>query len=164
MLAAMNDMTGMNDQTESTTTAGPAWLSYPPFYALLGPTLEVLADGRCEISLAPRAELGNSKGDLHGGVIASLFDLAMSQAVRSVYAGRGEKINVSTIGLTVNYLAPSKGSVRVIAQALRPGASIAYAEAEALNEEGESVARVSGNYRIIRPKPGDGPRTIKAKP
>ena len=160
-------MTDKTDTADSSNASRPAWLSYPPFYALLGPTLELLADGRCEISLAPRAELGNSKGDLHGGVIASLFDLAMSQAVRSVYAGRGEKINVSTIGLTVNYLAPSKGTVRVIAQALRPGASIAYAEAEALNEAGESVARVSGNYRIIRPKPSDGrdgPKTIKAKP
>lgn len=142
----------------------PAWLSYPPFYEFLGPTLEVLADGRCEVSLAPRRELGNSKGDLHGGAIASLFDLAMSQAVRSVYVAKGENINVSTIGLTVNYLAPSKGTVRVIAQALRPGASIAYAEAEALNADGDSVARVSANYRIIRPKPGDGPKTIKAKP
>jgi len=133
--------------------AGPAWLSCPPFYQWLDPRLEQLGGGRCELSLAPRPELGNSKGDLHGGAIAALFDIAMSQAVRSAYA---DKINVSTIGLTVNYLATSQGTVRISAQALRPGSTIAYAEVEALNAAGECVARASGNYRIIRPKPRAG--------
>ncbi len=123
------------------------WRSYPPFYGFLGAELERLQDGECVLVLAPRAELGNSKGDLHGGAIASLLDIVLSQAVRSAYT---ERINVSTISMTVNFLAPTTGWARATGKVLRAGASIAYAEGEVVNEKGELVSRISGTYRIIR--------------
>ena len=125
------------------------WRSYPPFYAWLGAQLERLQDGECIVRLDPRAELGNSKGDLHGGAIAALLDITLSQAVRSAYS---EVVNVSTISMTINYLAPTVGVARASGKVLRAGASIAYAEGEAVNQQGEVVSRISATYRIIRAK------------
>lgn len=127
----------------------PAWLSHPPFYDWLGATLLQLGSGRCVLRLEPRGALGNSKGDIHGGATASLLDIAMSQAVRSSYADR---VNVSTISLTINYLATAAGAIQATAVALRPGATIAHAEVEATDLQGQAVARATAIYRIIRAK------------
>ena len=81
--------------------------------------------------------------------IASMMDITLSQAVRSAYPSG---INVSTISMTVNYLAPSQGNALSHAQVIRAGHSIAYAEGDVKNEAGDIVCRVSGSYRIIRPK------------
>jgi len=125
------------------------WLSHAPFYDHLGLHVVDIGDGEASLMLAPSTALGNSKGDLHGGAIASMMDITLSQAVRSAYP-RG--VNVSTISMTVNYLAPFQGKAISHGQVIRAGGSIAYAEGGVRNESGDIVCRVSGSYRIIRPK------------
>jgi uncharacterized protein (TIGR00369 family) len=126
------------------------WLSYSPFHKMINMELERLEHGECVIRMAPRPEMSNAKGDLHGGMIASLLDISMSQAARSTQPDPLQ-IKVSTITLTVNYLSPSTGVVTVTAKVVRAGASICYVEAEAINAKGEIVAHATGTFRIIRP-------------
>jgi len=125
------------------------WLSHAPFYDHLGLHVLDIGDGVASLMLTPSTALGNSKGDLHGGAIASMMDITLSQAVRSAYP---QGINVATISMTVNYLAPSQGKAISHGRVIRSGGSIAYAEGDVKNESGDIVCRVSASYRIIRPK------------
>jgi uncharacterized protein (TIGR00369 family) len=125
------------------------WISHAPFYDHLGLEVLHIGDGEASLMLPPKNDLGNSKGDLHGGAIASMMDITLSQAVRSAYP---KGFNVSTISMNVNYLSPSKGKAVSHGKVIRSGGSIAYAEGEVKNETGEIIARVSASYRIIRPK------------
>ena len=124
------------------------WRSFAPFYEHLGLKLQSLADGRAVIDLPYVAHFGNSRGEVHGGVVASLLDIALSQAVRSTLEG---PTNVATISMTVNYLAPAVGVLRCTGTVVRGGRSVAFAEGEVIDENGHAVCRATGTYRILRP-------------
>jgi acyl-coenzyme A thioesterase PaaI-like protein len=52
--------------------------------------------------------------------------------------------------MTVNYLEASQGALTVTARVVRAGKTVAYAEAEAVNEAMGLMAKVSATFRIIR--------------
>jgi uncharacterized protein (TIGR00369 family) len=125
------------------------WRSSPPFYQHLGLRLEALADGRSAIRLPFRKDFGNSRGEVHGGAIASLLDAAMSQAVRSNLE-LGAK--VATISLTLNYLAPAHGDLLAKGAVVKGGRSVVFAEAEVSDERGTLVCRASATFRVLPAK------------
>jgi uncharacterized protein (TIGR00369 family) len=139
----------MKSGSDSRTVAGAPlkWRSYPPYYAHIGATLERLDEGECVLRLAPRPELANTKGDIHGGAIASLLDMVLSQAVRSGY---DPAFNVATISLNINYLATGNGELRAVGKLIRAGTTIAYLEGEITRPDGAICARAAATYRIIR--------------
>ena len=106
--------------------------------------------GRSEVALDLSDTRRNYKGEAHGGLIAALMDIAMARAVRSADA---DVWGLSTISMTVNFLAPGRGALVARGQMVRGGATIAVAEAEVDGEDGGQVARASAIFRIIR----DGP-------
>ena len=116
----------------------------------LGVTRIAAAEGRSEVALDLAEATRNYKGEAHGGLIAALMDIAMARAVRSADA---DVWGLSTISMTVNFLAPGRGALVARAQIVRGGATIAVAEAEVDGEDGGQVARASAIFRIIR----DGP-------
>ena len=124
-------------------------LSHAPFYDHLDLKVMNIGNGIASLMLMPNSNLGNSKGDLHGGAIAAMLDITLSQAVRSAYP---KGINVSTVSMTVNYLSPSQGKAISLGQVIRNGGTLAYAEGDVRNEKDEVVCRVSATYRIIRTK------------
>ena len=125
------------------------WRSSPPFYEHLGFRLDALADGRSEIRLPFQKHFGNSRGEVHGGAVASLADAAMSQAVRSTVEP-GAKI--ATISLTLNYLAPAHGELTCRGRVVKGGRSVAFAEAEVSDARGTAVCRATATYRLLPPK------------
>lgn len=135
------------------TPGAPEWRSFPPFYAHLDLQLRALAGGECVIDLPYAAHFGNSRGEVHGGIVASVLDIALSQAVRSALS---EAADVATISMTVSYLAPAKGVLRCSGKVIRSGRSIAFTEGEAVDEQGVAVCRVVGTYRILRARPRTG--------
>jgi uncharacterized protein (TIGR00369 family) len=119
---------------------------FPPYYEYLGIQLEEGAS----VSLLSRPELTNSRGAVHGGAVASLLDAALARAIRgTVPPGTG----LATIDMSVHFLTPAV-SPSIIAQGkvLRVGGTVAYAEAEAITEEGVVVAHAVGSYRLRRPR------------
>lgn len=132
---------------ESSTRA--QWRSNPPFYRHLGLELEALADGKSSIRLPFRKEYGNTRGEVHGGAIATLVDAAMSQAVRStVELGA----RVATISMTVNYMAPAVGDLLCKGAVVRGGRSLMFVEAEVIDSAGNVVCRASATYRAAPAK------------
>jgi len=124
------------------------WRSSPPFYEHLGLKLDALADGRSAMRLPFQKHFGNSRGEVHGGAVASLADAAMSQAVRSTVE-IGAKI--ATISLTLNYLAPAHGELTCKGAVVKGGRSVAFAEAEVTDERGAAVCRATATYRLLPP-------------
>jgi uncharacterized protein (TIGR00369 family) len=133
---------------ESKTPAAQ-WRSSPPFYQHLGLVLDELADGRSAIRLPFQKHFGNTRGEMHGGAVAALVDAAMSQAVRSTIPPGS---SVATITMTLNYLAPAFGELTCKGTVVRGGKSVAFVEAEVIDEKGNAVCRGSATFRIMLPK------------
>lgn len=135
---------------QQTPFAGAAtWRSYPPFYAHLGLELEELAAGKCVIRLPYAAHFGNTRGEVHGGIVASVLDITLSQALRTTIEGPAD---VATIAMTVSYLAPAVGVLKCHGGVIRGGRSIGFVEGEVIDEKGHAVSRATATYRILRPR------------
>lgn len=121
----------------------------PPFHALLRPQA-VAADageGTVEIRLPYRDEFRRAPGEAgyHGGVIATLIDLAGHAAV-AVKVGR----MAPTIDLRIDYLrAPAGGDLIARGKLLRAGRSIARADVEIIDATDKVVAVGRGTYSTL---------------
>lgn len=122
-----------------------------PYYRLLGVKTEsVDASGAATLRLDSRPDLENSRGDIHGGVVASLLDAAMGVAVRAALT-QGE--GATTVSLTVNYLEPGRGSLIARGRVVRSGRTLASTEAKVTDASGREVAHAVGTMRIIARTP-----------
>lgn len=127
------------------TTEG--WFNSPAFQHHLGVVTLEMADGRSLLRYAFRPEHGNRKGDVHGGVLATLIDLATSQAIRSLAP---DIAGLSTINMTVNYLESAHGALVARGRALKVGRTIAVAEATCETEDGTVAVQATATFRVIR--------------
>src|SRR5262245_61623120 len=117
-----------------------------PFYAK--------RQGR-EISLGLRIEERhlNSRGTCHGGLLATLADIALGYACVAAAEEGGGK-NFVTIDLSVEYMASTRAGdwlyseVRVLNVDTRTAAAAGH-----LMVDGQPVARVSANFRMARQRP-----------
>ena len=79
-------------------------LASQPFSMLLGAELLDLAEGRAEFRIPIRAELKQQYGFVHGGVISSAADNALTYAGGTVLGTA-----VVTSGFTIDFLRPATG-------------------------------------------------------
>ena len=128
--------------------SAPEWRSFPPFYEHLGLRLKSLGGGKAVVELPYAKHVGNSRGEVHGGIAASLLDITLSQAVRSTLDGA---TNVATISMTMSYLAPAVGVLTCTGTVVRAGGTVAFAEGEVVDEKGTAVSRAVATFRILRP-------------
>lgn len=118
-----------------------------PFIADLGIRLDRAEDGEAEVSVDIPHRLTNRVGGAHGGVIASVIDVVMAQAVRSRLP-KGKL--VATVEMKVNYLAPGRSAaIRATARAVRVGGTLGTATAEVFDGAGALLAVGSGTYRVL---------------
>ena len=118
-----------------------------PFFDLLGLRVEDVAPNFCRMRLPFRPELQQAGGLVHGGAIASLL---ASAGVIAIKAGVESEIRgIPTITMTVNYLAPARGTdVLAEAKIIRRGRSIVFAEVRALSSSGELLATAQIVYKF----------------
>jgi uncharacterized protein (TIGR00369 family) len=117
----------------------------PPFHDVLRPQpVSVDADGTVVVRLPFRPEFrrGRESPFYHGGVIASLVDIAAHAAI-AVGVGR----TVPTIDLRIDYLrAAPAGDLRATGKILIVGRSIGRADVEVRSAEGKVVAVGRGAF------------------
>jgi len=119
-----------------------------PLAALLGvETLEVSSD-RVRVGLPYRPEV-TTVGDLvHGGAIAALVDVAATAAFWTG-ADLARHPRGTTIGFTVNFLAPARGADLVAeARVVQRGRSICVGEVTVEGADGRAVARALVTYKL----------------
>jgi uncharacterized protein (TIGR00369 family) len=109
----------------------------------------LLAPDRSVVSLPVVADtFEGHPGYLHGGVIATLLDEAMSKAVRA----RG--FTAMTRHMEVDYLrpVPSRASLRLEGRVTRNEGRKHWTEAKILDAEGTTLAQGKGLFIEVRPR------------
>jgi uncharacterized protein (TIGR00369 family) len=119
------------------------------FGALVGVQEPVsTTEGRARVTLRAEERHSNAGGTIHGGVIATLVDVAMGSALRSL--SREGELPV-TIEMKINYLEPGQPGVLVAqADVRKRGRRFTVVQAEVLQEyDGEVLAEAMGTYTTV---------------
>jgi uncharacterized protein (TIGR00369 family) len=103
-------------------------------------------DGTARLELdATEAHL-NEAGTVHGGVLATLVDTAMGQAVRS-RTGAGDV--PATSQLTVTYLRPGQpGRLRVTGRVSKQGDHLTVCEAD-VEQDGRALVHAVATFAVL---------------
>ncbi len=136
----------MTKQSVTTREALEATLRESPFQAILGLRLENFDIEAQTLSLraayGPHVERSAGTGQYHGGVIASLIDIAGDFALIAIL-GYG----VPTINFRVDYLRPAaKTDLIAEARVRRAGRTIGVVDIDVLDEQGRLIALGRGCY------------------
>lgn len=132
-----------------------------PFHQLIGLDIVKYEKDAVELRLKMKPELvGNTlHGILHGGVTASILDVAggmivfaavlenMGQVSQEAIVSRLQ--NLGTIDLRIDYLRPGRGKEFIAtANVIRAGNKVAVARMELHNEQGDHIAFGTGTYLV----------------
>ena len=133
-------------------------LASQPFSVLLGTELILLAEGRADFRIPIRAELTQHYGFVHGGVISSAADNALTFAGGSVLG-----TDVVTSEFKINFLRPARGDCLVVrAEVVHGGRTQAVCRCEVFaSEDGaeQLCAIAQGTIaKLARPSEGPHPR------
>lgn len=116
---------------------------------LLGMQVETLQEGVGAVRIQVDTRLMHPQQIVHGGVIFTLADTAMSMAVISVVPPR---TRFSTVEAKINYLQPVRtGELLAEAHFVQRGRTICVLEATVYNINGEEklpIARVLGTFHV----------------
>ncbi len=118
--------------------------SQAPFYQLLGITTKALGPGYAEMSVQTTDKHGNPLGITHGGLVSTLADAAMANALRAT-GKRGVTVNCDISFLTsapVGQEMVGRGKVD------RVGSHLCFASSEVVCE-GKVIATSQGTFYII---------------
>jgi uncharacterized protein (TIGR00369 family) len=116
------------------------------FKDVLGVRVDSAGDGRSRLTLEASADHLNEGGTVHGGVLASLVDMAMGEAVRSSV---GEGDVPATSQLTVTYLRPGRqGALAVTAQVSKQGENLTICEAD-VEQNGKPLVHALATFALL---------------
>jgi uncharacterized protein (TIGR00369 family) len=94
----------------------------------------------------------NSRGFVHGGVMAALADNALGLSVGEAIRGQGGEApnGLVTVSLTMDYLATARMGqwVAVTPRVLKTGRSLGFADA-IVSADDTPVARASASFRVM---------------
>jgi uncharacterized protein (TIGR00369 family) len=103
-------------------------------------------DGRSSLRLEAGEQHLNPAGTVHGGVLASLVDMAMGHAVRS---STGESDVPATSQLTLTYLRPGvPGVITVRAAVSKQGDDLTVCEAD-VEQDGKGLAHALATFAVL---------------
>ena len=117
-----------------------------PFTRLLGARREFSEDGRARLVLDARPELENMLGAVHGGVLATLLDVAMASAAVSKL---DFTMTAVTLGMHTNFLHPGRGRLTADGEVIGVDDGIASCRARIVDDAGRLVAHGQGSFRYL---------------
>jgi acyl-CoA thioesterase len=118
-----------------------------PFNEWFGTELIRFGDGEIEVALEVKEHHLNPGGIIHGGVIASLLDIAIGLALRTRLSVEFAHV---TTQLQINYLKPCRsGRVTATGTAIHQGRRTGYGEASLVDQRGRLLARANGAFLIF---------------
>ena len=117
-----------------------------PFHAGFGISVEHARAGDVRLGWEARPDHRNLQGLVHGGILATLVDIAMGLAVRSVVGPTRRHV---TIDLSVHYLRPARpGRLEAVGSVVRIGTQVGFAEGSVMDATGRLLVRASGTYSV----------------
>jgi uncharacterized protein (TIGR00369 family) len=116
------------------------------FVDTLGVYGRTAEDGTARLELDATDQHLNDAGTVHGGVLATLVDTAMGQAVRSL---TGEDDVPATSQLTVTYLRAGKpGHLTVVGRVGKQGEHLTVCEAD-VEQEGRTLVHAVATFAVL---------------
>lgn len=116
------------------------------FSALIGVKERTAEDGRARVELDATEHHLNTSGTVQGGLLATLADMAMGDAVRS---STGERDVPATSQLTVTYLRPGKpGHLVVTAEVRKQGENLTVCEAD-VEQAGQPLVHAVATFAVL---------------
>lgn len=116
------------------------------FRGLVGTEISNAEEGRAVASLRAEERHLNPNGTVHGGVVYTLVDVSMAEALRTILQ---EDERPVTIEIKINYLEPGRpGTLSSVAQVRKAGGRVIITEAE-VTQEDEVVALATGTYTRV---------------
>ena len=130
-----------------------AFAKHFPFFNLIGLELLDLKPRWSLTRVTARPDLNQPAGIMHGGVIASLIDTGIAQALLltdEFQAVRAEAGALVSVDLRIRYLRPvSGGSITCESTIGHLGRKIVHASSVVKNEAGKDVALGESIYMIV---------------
>jgi uncharacterized protein (TIGR00369 family) len=120
------------------------------FTDLCGPFYEKQENGvRTELALRIQDKHRNLRGISHGGLLVTLADSALGDAIIECY---DEPVGLVTVTLSTDFLKPARIGdwARAIVNVQRAGKRMAFAECSVYVEE-DKVLRASGVFAVMDP-------------
>ncbi len=116
-----------------------------PVSNTLGMNLVAFGRGQAADQMAARAEHGNPRGGIQGGVVTALADAAMAAATTSVLADEEIKNSaITTVDIFARFIRPVNANkidtLRAEARVVRAGGRLVWGEADVL-ADGEMVGK-----------------------
>jgi len=119
---------------------------YGPFYDAIGFELESKGHGYCRYRLEIANNHLNPIGIVHGGVLYSLVDYSMGEAVYSVLP---DKARAFTTDVEIRYLqSVSEGKLFCETKVLHQGKRIIVCESNVVDDNSVICARASGSFYV----------------
>ncbi|MYZ46883.1 PaaI family thioesterase [Propylenella binzhouense] len=143
----MTDGSPMSARAQSDSSAGWRQIPDASFATLLGPLWLREEDGRPVFGFQTEARHANSRGVVHGGVLALFADHALGRSLR--LQERADR--QATIQLQVQYIAPviPGDFLEARAEVLRSTTHVAYLRG-ILSVGGKVVVETSGLWKLSR--------------
>jgi uncharacterized protein (TIGR00369 family) len=129
-----------------------------PFTRLLGVRRDHSEGGRARLVVDARPELENVIHAVHGGVVATLLDVAMASAAVSKV---DFEMTAVTLSLNTSFLRPGRGRLTAHGEVMAVDDAVALCQASVVDEDGRLVARAVGSFRYL---PHRGPHTKETTP
>lgn len=121
-----------------------------PLHRLLGLELVEIGERHAVLSMPVRPEAFNSTGNLHGGAIATLIDVAAGTAAARGSGFRPEEQGLVTADLHVRYLGRPRGdTVFARAEVLKAGRRLVIVECRVADAEDRVIASADFSMMIV---------------
>jgi uncharacterized protein (TIGR00369 family) len=117
-----------------------------PFTRLLGVRREFSEGGRARLVADARRELENVIGAMHGGIVATLLDVAMASAAVSKV---DFQMTAVTLSMNTTFIRPGHGRLTADGDVLAVDDTVALCRASVVDEGGSLVARALGSFRYL---------------
>jgi acyl-coenzyme A thioesterase 13 len=121
------------------------------FGSLVGPFYSMRNGDAVALGLRIEERHCNSRGTCHGGLLATLADVALGYACALAGSTDGKGRNFVTVDLALQYLEPARVGdwVQSEVEVLNPGSRMASATGHLL-ANGQPVVRISANFRLLK--------------
>ena len=107
---------------------------------------EAIGNDRARVRMPYQARFTNSRGDMHGGAIATLLDVGLSCAAR---AHDPLRYGVATVDLTIHFMAPAAGDVICTSVCERRGKSLSFVRGELRDDAGKLLGMATGTFMLV---------------
>lgn len=110
-----------------------------PFDEFLGFKYKKIDDNNLQIILPVQDQFINSAGVIHGGIISSLSDVALSNLIGANEDGIQQAV---TVDLNVSFLKPATGTyLKANSKIVKQGKTLIHTECSIYNDKEEIVAK-----------------------